>query len=273
MDGGVATGAEAGALLEEALAGKTGVRDFADQRGAGGVGRGDLGVAFEAEIVVALNEQLRVDRAVDVVTGDAAFAEGFVFEDVGASLFFVALRAGLVDASDELAGGFVDVFAVRVMAGGAIEPAFLERVVVLQTEFRFLVEVTLETVGRIFAGEDEFAFAAAGIHVQAAGAVTGFAAEAGHFVFLDGFPELDAGVLGEFEVLNFFLVADGALIHADVLGAGNHRWGNDDAFDRGAGDGQRDDGGTENRPDHDRFCEAHFSHWSPRCNGSRAALW
>src|ERR1017187_5808125 len=48
---------------------------------------------------------------------------------------------------------------------------------------------------------------------------------------------LDARVLGELEVLHFLLVARGAGIHAHVLGAGNHRRGQDPSIDRRTGDG------------------------------------
>jgi len=43
----------------------------------------DLRVAAHAEIRIALDEHFLVDRTVRIVTNDAAFAHGRVFEDIG----------------------------------------------------------------------------------------------------------------------------------------------------------------------------------------------
>lgn len=70
VDRFVATGGPAGAALDE-----TGVRNFADHEVAGqDIGTLDLQVALEAKIVVALDEELAIDRAVRAMAGGAAFA-------------------------------------------------------------------------------------------------------------------------------------------------------------------------------------------------------
>ncbi|MCG3146831.1 MAG: hypothetical protein PCFJNLEI_00265 [Verrucomicrobiae bacterium] len=269
-------GTEAGALLEEAVAGETGVGDLADHHRAGRVGRSDLGVTFETEIVVTLDEEIRIDRAVGVVTGGATFAHGFVFKDTRAGLFFVALRANRVGTMVKGASRLVDVVTVRVVTRGAVHFPFADGMMRGEAEFRAFVEVTLETTVGFLAGKDEFAFAAASFDVETAGAVTRLAAEAGHFFFIDDFAEFDPGMLGAGEVFDFFLVAERAGIHPDVFGAGNHRRDNDDAVDGGAGDSQRDQRQTANRADHNRIGEVLFLQGAPHFTatgrrGSRAA--
>lgn len=144
--------------------------------GAGRVAR-QLRVAFQAQVVVALDQQLRVDRAVGVVADGAAFTHGFMFKDERPGLFAMTLGAGLVKPRHgEAAGGLHDVVTVRVVALHAVHFAFDDGMMLRQVEFRVRLEMTLKAGRRVLAGiEDEFAAATANGDVLAAGTVAGFA--------------------------------------------------------------------------------------------------
>ena len=133
---------------------------------------------------------------------------------------------------------------MRVMAGDAAHPPFLDRMMELEAELGILIEVALEAGLRILAGIDDQLGVTPGIDVQTAGAVATLAAfplDARAFA-----GDLDARMLGELEVLDFLLVAQRALIHADVFGAGNHRRSQDHPIHRRAGDDQGSQGGGGN---------------------------
>ena len=136
-----------------------------------------LGVAFEAEIGIALDEQLAIHRPVRVVANGATFAQSFVFENKWARLFAVTGGAILVQPRHgQSAGRLEDVSAMRVMTLDAIHAAFNDWVMLRQIEFSMGLQMTLETGRRIFSRvDDEFAASAAGLEVFAAGAVAGFA--------------------------------------------------------------------------------------------------
>lgn len=65
----------------------------------------DLCVALQAKIVVPLDEHLRVDGAVRVVAGRAAFTHGVVFVDVRFRLLAMTRGARLVQTRHRQAGG------------------------------------------------------------------------------------------------------------------------------------------------------------------------
>ena len=90
------------------------------------------------------------------VAADAAFAQGFVFENKRPLLLGVALETGLVHAEqseaatlDRLrkigAAAFDGAAFVRVMAISATDLAFEDRMMMRQLEFGAHFEVTLET--------------------------------------------------------------------------------------------------------------------------------
>lgn len=134
-------------------------------------------MAFEAEVVVAFSQHLRIDRAMDIVTGNATFTQRFVLEDVQFGLLTVTLGALGVDAPDECSLGRINFRTMRIVAGGATHPAFEHRVMVLQTEFRLFFQMALETgFGLFLRVHDELTAAATGIHVQTARTMAGFAA-------------------------------------------------------------------------------------------------
>ena len=102
------------------------MRNFADHEFAGlDVRSLHLHVAFQAQIVIALDKKLAIDRAVWVVAGGATVTEGLVLENEWAALFAMTLRATLVQARHgESAGGLHDVVPVRVVTIDAVHHAF-----------------------------------------------------------------------------------------------------------------------------------------------------
>ena len=170
----MAAGGPAGAALD-----KIRVRYFADYEiSRRDVGTLDLQMALKAEVVVALDQQLSIERTVRAMARGATFAQGFVLEDEWPALFAVTLRALFVQARHgEAAGGFHDVVPVRVVALHAIHVAFNDRMMLRQVEFRMDIDVALKTRPWVLAGiHDEPAAAAADAHVFAGWAVAGFAA-------------------------------------------------------------------------------------------------
>jgi len=136
-----------------------------------------LGVALEAQVVVSLDQQLGVDRAVWVMADRAAFAHRFVLEDERLGLFAMTLGAGFIEPRHrEAVGGFHEVATVRVMALHAIHFAFDHRMMLRQVELRVRLEMALKTSRRVPARiNNEFATSTADSDVFAAGAVAGFA--------------------------------------------------------------------------------------------------
>ena len=94
MDRFVAARGPAGAAFDVG-----GVRNFADVEIARRNARAlDLQVALEAKVVVALDKELAIDRAVRAMANDAAFAQRFVLENERTALFAMTLGAGFVQA-------------------------------------------------------------------------------------------------------------------------------------------------------------------------------
>jgi len=171
VDRRVATGAPAPARGYEG-----GVILLADELAAGNALR--LGVAFQAQVRVALHQQFRVDRAVGRMTDGAALAQRLVLEHERPRLLAMALRAILVQARHrQSAARFHDVVAVGVVALHTIHPVFIHRMMLGKVEFHVDFKVALKTRRRIFAGIDnELAAAAASLDVFAARPVARFAA-------------------------------------------------------------------------------------------------
>ena len=175
----------------------------------------------------------------NVVAGRTAFPKRFVLEDARLGLLPVTLRALRINARHERALRRINVRAMWIVAGGATHPAFQDRMVELQMEFSFLIEMTLEAGFRFFLRvNDEFAATAAGIHVQAAGTVAGFAAtgRADAFAFTGNF---QPRMLGTLEILDDGFMAGGTLIHPHKLRAGNERRWSDNTLNGGTRDRQR----------------------------------
>src|SRR6266404_3409791 len=84
-----------------------------------------LRVALEAEVGIAFDEHLAIDRAVRIVANGAAFAQGLMLEDKRPSLLAMALRAILIEPRHgQPARGLGDVGAMRIVALHAIHVAF-----------------------------------------------------------------------------------------------------------------------------------------------------
>jgi hypothetical protein len=170
----MAPGRPAGAVAE-----KTGVINVADKNGSR---RGlCLGMAFEAEIRVALHEHLGVDGTVRAVTNGAAFAHCSVFENKRPRLLAMALGAIFIEARHgEPAGWFHNVHAVGIVALDAVHFAFDDWMMLREMKFRAGFLMALEARLGVFAGiNDKFFQSTASGHgdVFAAGTVAGFAAE------------------------------------------------------------------------------------------------
>lgn len=138
-----------------------------------------LRMAFQAEIAVTLDEELRIDRPVRDVTDRAALAQGFVLEHVLSGLLAMALGARLVQAGhrEAKARGLHDVETVRVVALHAIHPAFAHGMMLWQVELGVLLQMAGEA-GRRFRAriDDELPAPAADSDVFAARPVASFAA-------------------------------------------------------------------------------------------------
>ncbi len=239
VDGGVASGGPAGAHGEESL-----VIDLADPDFAGGGLH--LGVAFEAEVGIALGEHLAVDGAVGCVAGDAALAIGLVLEDKGTRLFPVALRALLIESGHpQAAGSLEDLAAVRVMALDAVHLAFHDGVMLWQTKLHVDILVAGEAGLRVLARiEDQIRSIARGFDVAAAGAVAALATgAAGKFVDID--IDTDAEVNVALEASGVVCVAVITLVIPDESGAGNVGGDDEGPRDRGAGTQETDPRGRE----------------------------
>jgi len=100
-----------------------------------------------------------------------------MFENERAGLFAMTLSAVLILARHRQATRWLEnVSTVRVVALDAVHSTFDNRMALGQTEFRFGLEVALETAGGVFARvQDEFSAPAAGLDVLAARPMARFA--------------------------------------------------------------------------------------------------
>lgn len=93
MDCGMATGRPTGAVTD-----KVGVINLANEEVPHPAGTRplDLGMAFEAEIGIPLDEHLGVDRTMGFMADDAALAQRLMFENKGTGLVAVTGGTGLI---------------------------------------------------------------------------------------------------------------------------------------------------------------------------------
>lgn len=167
----VAAGAPAGALGQKSF-----MLYLADENPARGPRFLFLGVTFKAQIGIGLNQHLRIDRTMRVVTDEATLAQSRMLEDERAGLGAMTLGAGLVQTCHrQPAGRFHDVAPVWVVALDAIQLPFEHRVMLRQVKLRVNIDVTTETRLGIAAGiDDELAATTADLDMPAAGAMTRF---------------------------------------------------------------------------------------------------
>jgi len=180
----------------------------------------DLRMTFEAEIEIALDEQLGVNAAVRAVADRTALPQRRMLKDEGPGLFPVALSTGFAQPRHgQPAGRFVDVAAVRIMALHAVHLFLRHRVVLGELELRLFLAMALETSRRVLAGiENELASPAAAGDMQAGRPMARFTARLpnGTSVF-----EVDSEVGAGRKDASDALVAVGASFVADERRAWN----------------------------------------------------
>jgi hypothetical protein len=137
------------------------------------------------------------------VAGHASLSHRFVLEYKRPPLRCVALEANFVLAHHVGgAAAFEYRSLVRIVAVSAVHLAFQHSMVVWQAEFCANFQVALKAGLGIFAGINDRVRPAAGLHMQAARAVTGFAT----LVFRILAFRLQTGVVGSLEVTRYFFV-------------------------------------------------------------------
>ncbi len=153
-------------------------------------GAGHLRMATEAEVGIALRQELGVDRAVRIVASGAALAQRGVLKHERPSLLTMALGAGFIGTRHcQPAAGCEDVAAVRVVTLGAVNFLLQHRMMVGQVQLGLGLAMALEAVGRVAPGiDDELAPPASGGNMQTGGAMAGFTtglADAGNLCEMD----------------------------------------------------------------------------------------
>ena len=103
-----------------------------------------LEMAFQTEVGIANGEELGIDRPVDIVTGDASFAQGVVLKGVRPTFVGVAAEAAFILGHQRGAAANVNGAFVRRMAGSAGQFAFRHRMMARQAELAAHVEMALE---------------------------------------------------------------------------------------------------------------------------------
>ena len=127
-----------------------------------------LEMTFETEGLVALRQQLIVDRPMNRVAGRAAFPHRFVLENEGPPLRLMALAARFIDAREGRPQPLKRWTFMWVVAVVAAHPAFHYRMMKWQVEFAALVQMAVEADLRRFPWIDDVAPPAARFGVQAA---------------------------------------------------------------------------------------------------------
>ena len=190
----------------------------------------NLGMTFQTEIGIALNEHFSIDRSVRVVANGASFAEGFVLEDKWPSLLAMTLRAIFVKPCHrQSAGWFKNIRPVRVMTFHTVHAPFQHGMSLRQLKLGMGLQVALEASLGIFSWVDnKLASPTSGFRVFAAWTVAGFASglalEVGVF-------NVDAGMrAGGENPCNVRMTIIASPV-ADVGGAGDFRGSNDCAGD------------------------------------------
>ena len=133
----------------------------------------DLGMTFQTEIRVALNQQLRVERTMRLMARRTPLAHRFVLEHERTSLLAVTWRAALVQPGHrQTAGRLANVVAMRVMAIATTQAALEDRMMPRQVELRVGRQMTLETRGRFASRIDDQLAVARRRHMTAPRTVT-----------------------------------------------------------------------------------------------------
>lgn len=191
-----------------------------------------LEVAFQAEVGIPLSQHLVVDGAMRVMTGGAAFPDGFVLKDEGPPLGDMALRAGINLGREGRAAALDGRSFVGIMTVAAAHVPLAHGMVAGQVETAFHIQVALEAdLGRGL-GVDDRAAGAPRFGVQAAGAVAAFAADIQAVLAFGHQPRMRGGMKAFVDVVMAF----GATLRSHKLRARNRRRHQNGAVDRDAGD-------------------------------------
>jgi hypothetical protein len=103
-----------------------------------------LHVAFQTKIRVTFSQKFGIYRAVDLVAGRAAFADGFVFENRGTTLGRVTAETHVIQGEQGSATAGIGGTFVRRMTIRAAHLAFRHRMMVRQAELRAHIGVALK---------------------------------------------------------------------------------------------------------------------------------
>ena len=191
-----------------------------------------LEVAFQTKIRVPLRQHLVVDRAMRIVAGGAALANRFMFENKRPALRSVTLRARVRIGRHGEWSPRCGLASVRIMAIAAAHFPVANRMSMLQLKTTFHFEMAGEANFRITVRVDDGVARAAGLIVQAAGAMAAFASD----VFRVGAVRHHPRMGGAREMFVHFRVALGAGFRSYKFRAGNIRWHKHGAVDRDARD-------------------------------------
>ena len=190
-----------------------------------------LKVTLQTKIGIALLEHLGVDRAMHGVAGRAAFAHRFMLKHERPAMRRVTLSARVVFAQQRRAASFDRWPVVRIVTIAATDFSLQHLVMIGKTKLTAFIEVALETGFGRFARVDDGLIGATRFIVQAARAMTGFAAHI-HRAFAFG---LQPGVRRRLEGLGDVLMTLSAGGRADKRRAGNLRRRHHGARNRRAG--------------------------------------
>jgi hypothetical protein len=194
-----------------------------------------LEMTTQAKVGVPSDEHFLIHRAMNGVTGGAAFAHSLMLEDEGPALGGMALAAGLSFCGEGCATPFDGLAFVGIVAIGARDFALEDRMVIGEVELATFIEVTGETDFGGFFWIDDGMSGAARLIMDAAGAMAGFATHLGSVRTFG----LEAGMNGGGEILGDIGMTFGAAFGAHESRAGNFRWHHDGAIEGGAGDNHR----------------------------------
>lgn len=195
----VAAGAPAGAALQASRMVFATDHDLALAR--------DFEVAAQTEIIISRDQHLRVNRAVRIMTGGAAFTHRVVLKNKGAFLLGVAGRTGLVRGREINSAALDRVAFVWIMAIGARDLAGQHRVRMREVHLAAFVQVALKTGFRRLIRVHDRSAGATRFHVNATRPVAGFATGVAHLWPREGKPAMGRGS----KVRRFLLMALHAL--------------------------------------------------------------
>jgi len=164
----------------------------------------------------------------------ATFAHGLVFEHMRTALGVMAPEAAFICGEGGEASGQVSGTLMRIMAVTAIQSIVSDGVMTGLKELGPGIQVAIQADGHVLAWIQDLGDFA-GIGVEAAGAVAGFATD-GQGVIAVG---LEARMIGGAKGGDQLLVTIGAHGRAHILGTGDVRRGNDGSGESTAGNGQR----------------------------------